>query len=104
MRISVRGLAWFGALWRAVECGTEKQRHGGDGGVGIEISVARILHLYQEGRRCAFGALRAQQGGQKMGFWTDIEGYFFIFRFGGRCAARRGAAQSNRQETRFRRR
>jgi hypothetical protein len=95
------GVAWFGALWRVEECGTETQRHRDTEtqrgcGLGVEFSVVRILSLYREGRCCARGTLRAQQKRKRWVFGRILRGYFFVFRFGG--GARAGGSRGLRGE------
>src|SRR4051794_28321539 len=71
--------ARFSVAWHALAgFGAETRRHRGEGGLGIELSVARMVHLYREARCCATGTLRAHQT-QKCWVFGRILGVIFLF-------------------------
>jgi hypothetical protein len=106
---------WFGVVWRAlagcvfsgwgmvgnfgefVECGTETLRHRGEWDE-VGLLLVRILCLLQDLAAMREWDLARAAKAEKVSFWADIEGLFFIFGIGGGARAsgreRRGARTS----------
>ena len=70
-----------------VECGTETLRHRGEWDE-VGLLLVRILCLLQDQAAMRFWDLARAAKAEKVGFWAGIEGCFFIFVAGGRCARR----------------
>ena len=79
--------------WEMNECGTETLRHRGEGALEIELLVGRILGLLQDRAVMRKWDLARAARAEKVGFWADIAGYFFIFVAGGGARARGRAGQ-----------
>ena len=79
------GWGILGNFGECVECGTETLRHRGELDE-VGLLLVRILCLLQDQAAMRFWDLARAAKAEKVGFWAGIEGCFFIFGVGGRCA------------------